>query len=387
MHVHSYLVTAELILSLYKGEQPFEIFRKSFFSSNKKYGSKDRKHITHLCYSYFRLGKAFKQNSVEEKLLIAQFLTSTTSNAFLQQKRPEWDHSIGLSFSEKLEFLNEPCEWKKIFPWLNKLSAEIEEDPFIRSFLKQPELFLRIRPGNEIMVKKKLEDAGVEFELSNHDGLIMPPNFKADELFEIDNEVVVQDLNSQQVLNLYKEKIDANIQISSWDCCAASGGKSILLFDTFQNVRITVSDIRKSILHNLKSRFKRAGIHDYNSFVYDLSVQGLTFNKKFDLVICDAPCSGSGTWSRTPEQLVYFDVEKINHYQQLQKKIVINASGAVKNGGYLLYITCSVFKKENEDVVSYIKENSSLNLVSMNYYKGYNKKADTLFAALLSFDN
>jgi 16S rRNA (cytosine967-C5)-methyltransferase len=49
-----------------------------------------------------------------------------------------------------------------------------------------------------------------------------------------------------------------------------------------------------------------------------------------------------------------------------------------------LYITCSVFKKENEEVVEYLKQNTSLQLKAMQYYKGYDKKADTLFAALFT---
>jgi 16S rRNA (cytosine967-C5)-methyltransferase len=52
-------------------------------------------------------------------------------------------------------------------------------------------------------------------------------------------------------------------------------------------------------------------------------------------------------------------------------------------GGYLLYITCSVFRKENEAIVDFIKEKFHLQLVKMELLKGYDKKADTLFAALL----
>ena len=56
---------------------------------------------------------------------------------------------------------------------------------------------------------------------------------------------------------------------------------------------------------------------------------------------------------------------------------------ALKPGGHLLYITCSVFKKENEENVSFIKENFHFDLIKMEVLKGYDKKADTLFAALL----
>jgi 16S rRNA (cytosine967-C5)-methyltransferase len=346
MHIYSYFNSVKEIISAYDGMIPFAAWLKSFFAAHKKYGSKDRKHITHLCYSYFRLGKSFDQQPFEEKVLIGQFLTSTTSNVFLQQLNPELNDHIRLSLIEKLQFLNATGEWKKIFQWHAELSSEIDEEDFILSHLIQPDVFLRVRPGNETRVINKLNESDTSYAILKENTLVVPPNFKASEIFVLDKEVVVQDLSSQQVLDPLIELIQNNQAISVWDCCAASGGKSLLLYDRFINVQLTVSDIRKSILYNLHSRFSRAGIKDYNAFVDDVSQPGFIAKEKYDVVICDAPCSGSGTWSRTPEQLVYFDAEKINHYQQLQKKIAINASRAVKNGGYLLYITCSVFKKK-----------------------------------------
>ncbi len=174
-------------------------------------------------------------------------------------------------------------------------------------------------------------------------------------------------------------------KINIWDCCAGSGGKSILAYDTIPNIELTVSDVRPSILLNLKKRFSSADIKKYTSLVADLTNSSLiTHHSSFDLIICDAPCSGSGTWSRRPEQLSYFKEEKINNYADIQKKIAVNASKALGQGGYFLYITCSVFKKENEEVINYLQEKTSLELISMKYFKGYEIKADTLFVALFT---
>lgn len=57
-------------------------------------------------------------------------------------------------------------------------------------------------------------------------------------------------------------------------------------------------------------------------------------------------------------------------------------SGSIVKGGYLLYITCSVFKEENEEVVAHLQKNTPLQLEAVQYFIGYNNKADTLFAAL-----
>ena len=66
-----------------------------------------------------------------------------------------------------------------------------------------------------------------------------------------------------------------------------------------------------------------------------------------------------------------------------KKKIAINGAMAVRPGGYLVYITCSVFRKENEAVVNYILEKSRFQLVSAQYFKGYSQNADTLYSAVL----
>jgi 16S rRNA (cytosine967-C5)-methyltransferase len=106
-------------------------------------------------------------------------------------------------------------------------------------------------------------------------------------------------------------------------------------------------------------------------------------NAEFDLIIADVPCTGSGTWSRTPEQLYFFEERKTSEYAVLQKKIMTTVIPKLKPGGHLLYVTCSVFKKENEEMIRYIQDSFKLELVSLELMKGYDKKADTMFAALL----
>jgi 16S rRNA (cytosine967-C5)-methyltransferase len=128
-----------------------------------------------------------------------------------------------------------------------------------------------------------------------------------------------------------------------------------------------------------------AGITNYKSFVADLAHSALTIHHSpFDLIIADVPCTGSGTWSRTAEQLYFFDEKKIDHYSGLQKKIIANVVRSLRPGGFLLYITCSVFKKENEEMIDYIEKEFHLQKLKMESLIGYDKKADTMFAALLS---
>jgi 16S rRNA (cytosine967-C5)-methyltransferase len=384
---YSYLNSAKEILELYKGEEPFAAFLKQFFARRKKYGSKDRKQISHLCYCYFRLGKAGYTLPMEERVLTALFLCSETANELLQNLKPTWNVKINASLKEKFTWLNTHSVGKEIsinevFPWKEELSSGIAYKEFCESFFKQPDLFLRLRPGKEKGVIEKLETTGINFEQVGSNCLALSNSSKL-EIIELNKEAVVQDYNSQRVGDLLSNVKSQQSTISVWDCCAASGGKSIMAKDILRNIDLTVSDIRDSILVNLKKRFKEAGIKNYKTFVADLTADVKLQVPNYDLIICDAPCTGSGTWSRTPEQLFYFGESRIADYASLQEKIVCNAAKYLQPGGYFLYITCSVFRKENEAIANFIKEKVSLNLIRAEVFKGYDVKADTMFAALL----
>ena len=386
MHSHSYLNTVQAIVSDYDGSIPFSAWLKQFFRAHKKFGSKDRKYITHASYCFYRLGNAFQDLNIEQRIVTGLFLCSESSNKILEEVKPAWNQIISLPPSEKINYLSAISEIQKLFPLPLDISSEIEFQKFNLSFLLQPNLYLRIRPGREKKVLAQLQNAGIDSGLLSDDCIELSNQSKIDQVLKIDEDVVIQDYNSQRTIDLFQNSRlkPQNRKLSAWDCCAASGGKSILLHDYFPNTELTVSDVRQSILINLQKRFKRAGVKNFDWFVADVASPRFSIQRKFDLIICDAPCSGSGTWSRTPEQLVFFKQDKINHYSNLQKKIVSNASKALKQNGSFLYITCSVFKKENEEVVEYITTKLPLQLQSMNYLKGYDKKADTLFAALFT---
>lgn len=382
---HSYLNTARDILSLYEGNEPFPAFSKKYFAQFKKYGSTDRKLISHLCFCYFRLGKAFISLPIEEKIIIALFLCSEYPDKMLEMLKPEWNQRTTLSIAEKVSFLEFPEFHVALFPYGIELSYDINQEEFSLSFLQQPNLYLRIRPGKEMVVRKKLQSAGIEFQSVLENGLALNNASKIAEALILDKEAVVQDFSSQKVgqfFSIVKERMNNEIP-RVWDCCAASGGKSIMANDMLGEMELIVSDKRESILFNLENRFEAAGITDYERFMADLSKPLNVFLSTFNLIIADVPCTGSGTWGRTPEQLYYFDVRKLDEYAALQKKIVSNAIVNLETGGYFLYITCSVFKKENEEVVNYLKEQFHLQLIKMELLKGYEVKADTMFAALL----
>jgi 16S rRNA (cytosine967-C5)-methyltransferase len=381
---HSHINTAVSILSLYKGEVPFSIFLKSFFAKEKKYGSRDRRTISSLCYNYFRIGNAATGKTIDEQIFTGLFLCNNKPVGIFQEEKPDWYEKMNVPLAEKI--LIAGIDVEKIFPFTEELSEGIDTNLFNTSFLIQPELFIRIRPGKHLIVKQKLETAQLAFEEINPNCFALENGTKLEEVVDINREVVIQDVSSQRVGAFMSAASLNGGPISVWDCCAASGGKSIMAYDLLPGIRLTASDIRQSIIQNLHKRFREAGINNYKSFIADVTnaekLRQVLHNSQYDFIICDAPCSGSGTWSRTPEQLKFFDEKEITRYSNLQKDICKNTIPYLKKGGYFLYITCSVLKKENEKVVEFITEQFPLSLIKMELLKGYGIKADTMFAAL-----
>lgn len=396
MRYQSYLNSAKKIIESYKGEEPLSSFLKKYFAANKKYGSTDRRQIAALCYGYYRLGKAATPDNIEEDILTGVFLSEQFYNDVVAFFKPVWIEMITKPVTEKIAFLNFSA--KEIFPFKTELTAAVHHEKFCESFLKQPKLFLRIRPHKKNIVVQKLQKAKIPLSLIDEESIALSNATKLDDIIDADREVVIQDYNSQQVFNFLKNFAVGKKPVTAWDCCAASGGKSILLYDTLKrNVELTVSDIRLTILLNLHQRFTKAGIKNYNYFIADLNTPEFNFpelsakgkqqeasSNNYQLIVCDAPCTGSGTWSRTPENLFYFKEEQIDEYAQRQKQIVTNVIPHLQTEGLFFYITCSVFKKENEDVAQFITEKFQLQLLHMELLKGYDKKADCMFVAIFT---
>ena len=380
---YSYLNTAEVLINLYDGSLPFHHFIRQYFREHSKYGSRDRKSIAALCYAYFRLGNMFRGADVKQKILFAIFLIQDSPSPLLAALRPDWPALSDAPLEQRIEFLKYEgiqVDFNMLFPLQDKLTSHLS-DPvgFASSHLEQPRLFLRIRPGYEDIVPEKLFRAGVPYnkleqiiELANGTDI--------ENILNIDNEVVVQDMSSQRVGEIMREIRDSlPKQADVWDACAASGGKTILLYDIQPTINLLASDIRDSILDNLKKRLAIAGLHNYQAIVADLRKAAPSI-KPQDLIMVDVPCTGSGTWGRTPENLLFISEQQLENYVQLQRKILDNTIPLVKEGGHFLYMTCSVYASENEEQVNYIST-KGLQLKKAILFEGWQHHADSLFAA------
>jgi 16S rRNA (cytosine967-C5)-methyltransferase len=376
------------ILTAYAGEIPLHSFLKNFFRENPQMGSRDRKQVSEMCYCFFRMGHALKKISAEERILAGIFLSNQHPEQILEHLRPEWFSLMEKPMVEKLEIITRQFpdfQLTDIFPWKNLLSSGIDHPAFCLSFLVKPRLFIRARPGKEQLLTEKLALHKIAYADADPEAVLPFKAFsfaggtKLDDVFLINNEAVIQDLSSQRTALVIKP--DAKREFEAWDCCAGSGGKSILLADLFPGCRLTVSDIRESILKNLSKRFGEAGIEPAHLFSADLTDQNDVPRQSFNFIVADLPCTGSGTWSRTPEALYYFNPASISNYRQRQERILTNIMQRLKPNGSLVYITCSVFADENEWISSKISESGNLKREDHQILDGYASGADSMYAA------
>ena len=136
------------------------------------------------------------------------------------------------------------------------------------------------------------------------------------------------------------------------DSCAAPGGKASQLASAIGDEGVLLANEyvpkRAKII---VSNFERLGIK--NALITSLDTAKLSkmFDSYFDLVLCDAPCSGEGMFRKYEEAITEWSEDNVNLCAERQKEILKNLAPVVKSGGYLLYSTCTYSKEENEEVV------------------------------------
>lgn len=168
--------------------------------------------------------------------------------------------------------------------------------------------------------------------------------------------VEVQDEGSQIVALL----VDAKPGMKVADYCAGAGGKTLALAAEMNNEgRLVACDTSEGRLERSRVRLRRAGVHNVEAH---LLAPGDKWVKRqagrFDRVLVDAPCSGSGTWRRNPDARWRYGPDDLAALIEEQKQILDRAAKLVKPGGRLVYATCALLREENEDqVLAFLERN------------------------------
>jgi len=165
--------------------------------------------------------------------------------------------------------------------------------------------------------------------------------------------IEVQDEGSQ----LIALSCEASSKMTVLDYCAGAGGKTLALAAAMQNKgQLFACDIHDWRLKRARERIRRADVHNVRCQQADDSKFLKRHQKFFDRVLVDAPCSGTGTWRRNPDMKFKTTSTDIAELQAVQRSILTKAAPLVRSGGWLIYATCSVFKAENQDQISWFLE-------------------------------
>lgn len=168
------------------------------------------------------------------------------------------------------------------------------------------------------------------------------------------------------------------------DLCAAPGGKSMHMAEKLEIGSITSCDIYEHKINLLKNEANRLGLDNINFQINDAMKLNKEFINKFDKVLLDVPCSGSGIISRKPEIKYQIDLKELKELNDKQWKILNISKEYVKKGGLLVYSTCSILKLENEIMVKkFLEENNDFNLEKFIKHMPTEKINDGFFISYL----
>jgi 16S rRNA (cytosine967-C5)-methyltransferase len=341
------------LIGHYHFDQPFHHYFAAQCRLHKNWGSKDRKIYKNACYAYFRLGFLIRQASLEANILLA----SQEKENLLTQIAPA-----------------------DIFPYPEWLSKQLDVNQWAMSLLDMRPVYLAIKNGCDEQVKDWLKTHQIDFEVVANGSIQVKADSKCNELVE-KGWAWIMDIASQMAA----ESIELTEGEKVWDACSGAGGKALYLTNAYHgNIDLTCSDLRLTVLENLKQRFYTTGLKLPHIELTDLN-EPFQLKYKYDKIILDVPCSGSGTWGRTPENISVITAQKVHGFSTLQRNIVRNAIRNLGSEGTVYYMTCSVFHEENESNVHYFIENFGLKLISDSYlFTDYNK-SDVLYVAKMCF--
>lgn len=194
---------------------------------------------------------------------------------------------------------------------------------------------------------EKLKKAGVKVEqgekfkealiIAGYDTIESLPGYAEGEFY-------VQDISSMEAINAIGLEKGANVV----DVCAAPGGKSIMAAILMGNEgSIVARDISESKVERIMENVDRVGLDIIKPEVCDALIEDKSMINKMDVVIADLPCSGIGVIAKKPDIKYNVNLKEVSELSLLQENILDTVSKYVKNGGKLLFSTCTITKAEN----------------------------------------
>lgn len=335
----------EVLDDILKDHLPADIILDKYFKNRRYIGSKDRRFIADNIWNIIRkrmkLTSALSGN-ISARLLVGLFFydndldllfngeeyapqaLSKEEKNILKKASLFSDYSKEAFYETPLWLINKFDDLRLLEALNSKATTDVRANLTDRSNakerLKKEGLFFSNTPYSPIGLRS--ED---RVNLNNC-------------MTYLDGEIEVMDEASQLISLLCNVKPHHKII----DYCAGAGGKSLALASILRNDGVIwAHDISQERLNKIKKRAERL---DITSIKIINEVKDSDYNR----FIIDAPCSGSGTWRRCPDAKYRLTKEKLEEICKTQAEILEFGAKHTKQGGLLIYITCSVFSEENE---------------------------------------
>ena len=344
-------------------EHPADTTLRYFFK-NERLGSNEREIIAETVFGVLRhrllLEQACDGNPTPRRMGLAQLLRFGGYNLreitpVLKNDEKKWMATVkGVKVEElPLSIQAELPEWL-----VEKMQASYSDEEILtlgRAMQHAAPLDIRV---NTLLAKR--DDVLQQLHAKKIDATVTPYSpvgirlrnkipLNKDALFS-EGKIEVQDEGSQLLGLLLAPKRNDMVV----DFCAGAGGKTLMLSALMNSQgRLYAMDVSEKRLANLKPRLKRSGASNIQPMLIshenDLKVKRLA--GKINRVLVDAPCSGLGTLRRSPDLKFRQSAQSIADFTKKQAAILASASRLLKQGGRLVYATCSILPEENQQVV------------------------------------
>ena len=365
MRLHRNLVfaTIDSLHSIFNEQKPADKVLRSVLKRDKRWGSRDRSFIAETTYDIVRWKRLYQEIAevkppFDRDNLFRLFVVWATLRGILL---PDWKQFEGKptrKIKGRFDALSKVRVLRESIPdWLDALGLEAhgkeQWTKELHELNRQAEVVLRTNTlktsRKDLAQILKIEEIDTKLAGETPEGLILTQRsnvfttsaFKSG-LFE------VQDINSQRVAHYAQVKPGMRVI----DACAGAGGKSLHLSALMENKgQIIALDIFTNKLEELKRRARRNGAHNIETRLIDSRKTIKKLQSSADLVLIDAPCTGTGVLKRNPDAKWKLSQEFLEEVTKTQQNILFDYSAMVKPKGTLIYATCSILPQENQEQV------------------------------------
>lgn len=344
----------EALNEILKDKYPADNILDKYFKDRRYIGAKDRRFIAELVWQVIRKRLHLKEKLngiVSARLFVALALGDADLELLFngEEYAPE-----KLSCEEQKQLKTaatfEDFSQEAIYECPQWLTDKINDYKLLDMLNNTAPVDMRVNFTSREQAIARLKKEGLFFAPTP----LSPIGLRSHERINLNNCMTYQD-GEVEVMDEGSQIISLLCQVKSFhkiiDYCAGAGGKSLALGAMLNNEGIVwAHDISQERLSRIKKRAERLD-------VTNIKIIQNVKDKDYDRFILDCPCSGSGTWRRSPDAKFRLTPARLNEICKTQAELLEFGATHTANGGRLIYMTCSVLEEENEQQIKHFLKN------------------------------